>query len=98
MAFKIPFIEATWCLASADSYTILETKKVTETGRGHLASVLIAKHYGEGFVVKEIFCKHGDQEGKKFPKKVKILNNMKTQKHITNIQKAVCNYDGLCSK
>ena len=31
-------------------------------------------------------------------KKVKILNDLRIQKHITNIKKAVCNYDGLYSK
>ena len=44
------------------------------------------------FVLKEIFCKQWDQEGKKFLKKVKILNDVKIQKHITNI-KNVSNYD-----
>ena len=82
-------------MAGVDSYTILETKKVREIGRGHFASVLIARHNGEEFVVKEILCKHWDQEGKKFPKKFKVLNYSKIQKHITNIKKVVCNYDGL---
>ena len=87
MAFKIPFIQASRCLTGVDSYTILETKKVREIGRGHFASVLIARHNGEEFVLKEIFCKHWDQERKKFPKKVKILNDLKIQKHITNKKK-----------
>ena len=60
------------CLIGVDSYTILETKKVREIGREHFGSVLIARHNGEEFIVKEIFCKHWDQEGKKVPKKVKI--------------------------
>ena len=58
MAFKIPFIQASWCLSGVDSYTILEPKEVREIGREHFASVLIARHNGEEFVVKEIFCKH----------------------------------------
>ena len=98
MAFKIPFIQASLCLTGVDSYTYLETKKVGEIGRGPFASVLIFRHNGEKFYLKEIFCQHWDQEGKKFPKKVKILNNLKIQKHITNIKKAVCNYGGLYSK
>ena len=81
-----------------DSCTILERKKVRELGRGHLVSVIIGRHNGEEFVLKEIFCKHWDQEGKKFPKELNILNDLKIQKHITNIKKAVCNYDGLYSK
>ena len=97
MAFKIPFIQASRWLTDIDSHTILD-KKVREFSRGHFASVLIARHNGEEFILKEIFCKHWDQEGKKFPKKVKILNDLKIQKHITNIKKAVCNYDGLYSK
>ena len=58
MAFKIPFIQASRCLTGVDSYTILETVKVREIGRGNFASVLIARHDGEEFVLKEIFCKH----------------------------------------
>ena len=58
MAFKIPFIQANQCLTAVESYTVLETKKVREIGRGHFASVLIARHNGEELVVKEIFCKH----------------------------------------
>ena len=42
MALKIPFIQASRCLTSVDSYTILEKKKVREIGRGHFGSVLIA--------------------------------------------------------
>ena len=95
ITFKIPFIQTTRCVTGVDSYTILETKKVREID---FASVLIAWHKGEKFVLKEIFCKHWDQEGKKFLKQVKILNDLKIQKHITNIKKAVCNYDGLYSK
>ena len=37
MAFKILFIQASWCLTGVDSYAILETKKVREIGRGHFA-------------------------------------------------------------
>ena len=58
MAFKILFIQASRCLAGVDSYTILETKKVREIGRGHFASVLTSRHVGEEFVLEEIFCKH----------------------------------------
>ena len=76
----------------------LETKKVRKIGREPFTSVLIAKLNGENFYLKEIFCKHRDPEGKKLPKKVKILNNLKIQKHITNIKKAVFNYDVLYSK
>ena len=79
-------------------YTVLEAKKVREIGKGHFASVLTARHIGQEFVLKEIFCKHWDQEGKTFPKKTKTLNDLKIQKHITNIKKAICNYDGLYSK
>ena len=89
MAFKIPFIQVSRCLTGVDSFTILV----------HFASILIARYNGEELVLKEIiFYKHWDQEGKKFPKKVKILNDLKIQKHITSIKKAVCNYDGLYSK
>ena len=55
MTFKIPFIQATRCLTGVDSYTILETKIIV---RGHFASALIARHNGEEFVLKEMFCKH----------------------------------------
>ena len=65
-----------------DSYTILEIKKVREIGTGHFASALIGRHNEEEFVLKKIFCKHCDQEGKKFPKEVKILNDLKIQKHL----------------
>ena len=58
MAFKISFIQARRCLTRVDSYTILETEKVREIGRGNFVSVLIARHNKEEFVVKEIFCKH----------------------------------------
>ena len=61
---------------------------------GHFASVLTARYIGEEFVLKEIFCKQRDQERKKFPKKVKIVNNLKIQKGITNIKNAVYIYDG----
>ena len=76
MAFKIPFIQASQFLTGAKK----ETKKVREIGRGHFASVLIVRHNGEEFVVKEVFCKQWDQERTKFPKKVKILNDLKIQK------------------
>ena len=39
MTFKIPFIQASRCMIRVDSYTILETKKVREIGRGHFASL-----------------------------------------------------------
>ena len=58
MAVKIPFIQASRCLIGVDSYTISEIKKVREIGRGHFASVLTARHIGEEFVLKEVFCKH----------------------------------------
>ena len=57
MACKVPFIQASRCLIGVDSCTILEAKKVREIGMGHFASVLIARHNKEEFVVKEIFCK-----------------------------------------
>ena len=98
MSFKIPFIQGSRCLTGVDSYTILETKNVREIGRGHFALVLIARHNGEEFVLKQIFCKNWDQEENKFPKKVKILNYLKIQKHITDIKIAVCNYDRTYSK
>ena len=47
MAFKISFIQARWCLTRVDSYTILETEKVREIGRGNFVSVLIARHNKE---------------------------------------------------
>ena len=97
MAFKIPFIQTSRWLTGVDSYTILD-KKVREFSRGHFASVLIARHNGEEFILKEIFCKRWDQEGNKFPKKVKILNDLKIQKQIANIKKVICNYDGLYNK
>ena len=58
MAFEIPFIQNNRCLTGVDSHTILETKKVRKIGRGHYASVLIARYNGEEFVLKEIFCKN----------------------------------------
>ena len=58
MAFKIPFIQTSRCLTGENSYTILEIKKVREIGRGHFALVLAARHNGEEFVLKKIFCKH----------------------------------------
>ena len=54
MAFKILFIQASQFLTGVKK----ETKKVGEFGRGHFASVLISRHNGEEFVVKEVFCKH----------------------------------------
>ena len=66
MAFKIPFIQASQFLTSVKN----KTKNYRKIGREYFASVLIARHNGE------------DQEGKKFPKKVKILNNLKIQKHM----------------
>ena len=80
MAFKIPFILVSRLLSGVDSYTIFEIKRVREIGRGHFASVLIAMHNGETFVLKKVFCRHWDEEGKKFPKKFKILNDLKIQK------------------
>ena len=59
-------------MTGVDSYTILETKNVREIGKGHFALVLMARPNGEEFVVTEIFCKHFDQEGKKFRKNIKI--------------------------
>ena len=58
MAFEIPFIQDSRCLTRVDSYTILEIKKVRKIDSGHFASVLIARHNGEEFVLKEIFCKN----------------------------------------
>ena len=58
MAFKIPYIQGGRCLTFVDSYTVLEIKKVREIGRGHFASVLTARHNGEDFVLKKMFCKH----------------------------------------
>ena len=58
MVFKIPFIQASRCLTGVDSYTILEIKKVREIGRGHFASVIIARHNGEEFILKEILRNH----------------------------------------
>ena len=55
MEFKIPFIQASRCLTSVDSYTILEIKKVKEIAKGGFASVLTARHNGERFVLKKIF-------------------------------------------
>ena len=54
MAFEIPFIQASWCLTGADSYTILETENAGEIGRGPFASVLIARR-NEEFHLKEMF-------------------------------------------
>ena len=50
------------------------------------------------FVLKETLCKRRGQEAKKFLKKIKILNDVKIQKYITNIKKGVSNYNGLFSK
>ena len=58
MAFKIPFILVSRLLSGVDSYTIFEIKRVREIGRGHFASVLIAMHNGETFVLKKVFCRH----------------------------------------
>ena len=58
MVFKIPFIQASRCLTGVDSYTILEITKVREIGRGHFASVIIARHNGEEFILKEILRNH----------------------------------------
>ena len=48
---------------------------------GHFASVLIAKHNGEEFILKEIFYKQ-DEKRNKFSKRFKILNDLKIQKVI----------------
>ena len=58
MALKIPFVQASRCYTGVDSYTILETKKVRDFGRGHFPSVAIARYNREEFAMKEIFCKY----------------------------------------
>ena len=58
MAFKTPFIQVSRCLTGVDGNTILETKNIREIGRRHFVSVLIARHNGEEFALKEIFCNH----------------------------------------
>ena len=55
MALRVLFIPADLRLTGAgcvDSYTILEKEKVKEIGRGHFASVLLARHNGEAVVLK----------------------------------------------
>ena len=48
------------------------------------------QHNGEEVVLKEMLCKHWDEEGKKFQNfDLKILNSVKNHKHVTNIKK-VC--------
>ena len=55
MTFEIQFIQASRCLTSVDSYTVLEIKKVKEIAKGGFASLLIARHNGDRFVLKKIF-------------------------------------------
>ena len=48
------------------------------------------QHNGEEVVLKEMLCKHWDEEGKKIQNfDLKILNSVKNHKHVTNIKK-VC--------
>ena len=68
-----------------DSFALSETEKIRVIGKGAFASAVLAMHNGEEVVLKEMLCKHWDEEGKKF----KILNRIKTHKHVTNIKK-VC--------
>ena len=54
MAFKVPLIQANLHLTGTrggDSYTILKTDKVRETGGRSFASVLLARHNGEEVVL-----------------------------------------------
>ena len=92
MAFKVPFIPTKRRLEDADgidSFTLSETERIKVIGKGAFASAVVAKHNGEGVVLKEMLCKHWDFEGKKILKEVKIVNSVKNHKHIANIKK-VC--------
>ena len=68
-----------------DSFPLSETEKIKVIEKGAFASAVLTKHNGEGVVLKEILCKHWDEEGIKFLKEVKILNSVKNHKHVTNI-------------
>ena len=92
MALKVPFIPTKRRLEDAngiDRFTLSETERIKVIGKEAFASVVLAKHNGEEFVLKEMLCKHWDDEEKKFLKEVKILNSVKNHKHIVNI-KQVC--------
>ena len=71
------------------SLALSETEKIKVTRKGVFASAVLAKHKGEEVVLKEMLCKHWDEEGKKFLQQAKILNGVKNHKHVTNIKK-VC--------
>ena len=72
MTFNIPFIQASRRLTGVDSNTILEIKKIRETGRGYFASVLIARQNGEEFVLKKYFVNIESKKEKKFQKNSKF--------------------------
>ena len=72
MTFNIPFIQASRGLTVVDSNTVLETKKIRETGRGYFASVLIAKQNGEEFVLKKYFVNIESKKEKNFQKNSKF--------------------------
>ena len=72
-----------------DSFPLSEREKIKVIEKGAFASAVLARHNGEEVVLKEILCKHWDEEGIKFLKEVKILNSVKNHKHVTNIKK-VC--------
>ena len=71
MAFKVPFIPTKRRLEDAygiDRFTLSETERIKVIGKEAFASVVLAKHNGEEFVLKEMLCKHWDDEGKKISK------------------------------
>ena len=59
MEIKTPFIQASQCLTGVESYICyFRDKKVREICRRDFASLLTARHIGEEFFLKDIFCKH----------------------------------------
>ena len=76
MTLNFPFIPTKRRLGDADgidSFAFSETEKIKVIGKGPLPSAILPKHSEEEGFLKEILCKHWDEEGSKVIKKVKIL-------------------------
>ena len=80
MALKVSFIPTKRRLEDADgidSLALSKMEKIKVIGKGAFASAVLAKHNGEKVVLKEMLCKHWDEEGKKFLNVVKIWTALK---------------------
>ena len=69
MTLKVAFIPAKRCLEDAariESFAFFETEKIKVIEKGALPSAVSAKYSEEKVALKEILCKHWDEEGNKF--------------------------------